>query len=79
MQEKELLNSTVYPPNWQWDQNCPNGMANLSFMGVPSYASLPHFLLSDESLLAAVEGLAPEYDAHQTFVDVEPNTGLTTR
>jgi hypothetical protein len=54
-------------------------MTNLSFMGVPSYASLPHFLLSDESLLEAVEGLAPEYDTHQTFVDVEPNLGITAR
>ncbi len=38
----------------------------------PVYLSLPHFLFCDEKYLAAVEGLSPDPEIHNTFVEVEP-------
>ena len=79
LQKKDLWNTTLWPPAYQWGTYCPSGMENMTFEGVPAFASLPHFLDGDTSLVAAVEGLNPDYYAHQTMLDIEPNTGLTAR
>ena len=79
LQHKDLLNATMWPPAWQWANNAPSGMENMSFMGVPSFVSKPHFLNGDSSLAASVVGLNPKESVHETYIDVEPNTGLTAR
>ncbi|XP_075713468.1 platelet glycoprotein 4 [Rhinoderma darwinii] len=45
--------------------------------GKPIFLSLPHFLYASEFILESVEGLSPNIEEHQTFVDVEPITGFT--
>jgi hypothetical protein len=54
-------------------------MENLTFMGVPSFASQPHFLHGDDILVSSVEGLNPEEAVHQTWLDIDAYTGLTAR
>lgn len=76
-----LLNASTYPPNARWYQYCPEGLfyvGNSSVMpDVPAYASKPHFLDADASLLANVSGLSPDSSRHELFVDIEPTTGTT--
>ena len=55
-----------------------------SVAGPPIYVSPPYFCLCDESLAEAVEGLPVCDDegdplAHQTFIDIEPITGIPMR
>ncbi|XP_072311252.1 platelet glycoprotein 4 [Eucyclogobius newberryi] len=45
--------------------------------GKPIYISLPHFLSGSPWLINAVEGLNPNPEHHDTFLDVEPTTGFT--
>ena len=56
-------------------------MVNLSpcKKGAPVIASTPHFYMGDEETIGAVEGLSPNKLEHETYVDVEPNTGVTFR
>ncbi|OXB76634.1 UNVERIFIED_CONTAM: hypothetical protein H355_010498 [Colinus virginianus] len=61
-------------------QNCTlAGVLDISSCkaGRPVYISLPHFLHASESILHDVEGLSPNEDEHDTFLDVEPTTGFT--
>ncbi|XP_069483784.1 platelet glycoprotein 4 [Ambystoma mexicanum] len=43
----------------------------------PVYLSLPHFLYASEFILDVLEGLKPNKEEHETFLDVEPTTGFT--
>ncbi|XP_077450104.1 platelet glycoprotein 4 isoform X2 [Stigmatopora argus] len=45
--------------------------------GQPIYISLPHFLHGSPSLLESVKGLKPILDEHDTYLQVEPMTGIT--
>ncbi|CAN8210608.1 unnamed protein product [Coccothraustes coccothraustes] len=45
----------------------------------PVYISLPHFLHASESVLNNVEGLSPNEEEHETYLDIEPVTGFTLR
>ncbi|XP_056429398.1 platelet glycoprotein 4 [Hyla sarda] len=45
--------------------------------GKPIFLSLPHFLYASEFLLESLDGLSPNVEEHQTYVDVEPTTGFT--
>ncbi|KFQ13802.1 Platelet glycoprotein 4, partial [Leptosomus discolor] len=45
--------------------------------GRPVFISLPHFLHASESILHDVEGLSPNENEHETFLDIEPITGFT--
>ncbi|KFP21562.1 platelet glycoprotein 4 [Egretta garzetta] len=45
--------------------------------GRPVFISLPHFLHASDSILHDVEGLSPNEEEHETFLDVEPITGFT--
>ncbi|NWS65805.1 CD36 protein, partial [Crotophaga sulcirostris] len=47
--------------------------------GRPVFISLPHFLHASDSILNGVEGLNPNQEEHETFLDVEPITGFTLR
>ncbi|XP_038667426.1 platelet glycoprotein 4 isoform X1 [Scyliorhinus canicula] len=45
----------------------------------PIYISLPHFLYATDEIVNAVDGLSPNKEEHETFLDVEPVTGFTLR
>ncbi|KAM5170206.1 platelet glycoprotein 4-like [Mantella aurantiaca] len=45
--------------------------------GKPIFLSLPHFLYGSDHLLEKVNGLKPNKEEHETFLDVEPITGFT--
>lgn len=47
--------------------------------GAPVVASFPHFYLGDEKYVAAIEGLSPERIHHQTYLDLNPTTGVIVR
>uniref|UniRef100_A0A8C6SAR4 Lysosome membrane protein 2-like n=1 Tax=Neogobius melanostomus TaxID=47308 RepID=A0A8C6SAR4_9GOBI len=47
--------------------------------GAPVVASFPHFYLADEKYVAAIEGMSPEREHHQTFLDINPTTGVIVR
>jgi len=44
--------------------------------GAPIALSYPHFYQADPSYLAAVEGLNPDKERHQFYVDVQPQFGF---
>ena len=81
IQTKDLQNSTVNPENAQYyNYDAPSGMENMTAAsGVPSWASFPHFLYGDPSLVAAVTGLDPTENNHASYPDIEPQTGLLVR
>ncbi|KAG8577088.1 hypothetical protein GDO81_010064 [Engystomops pustulosus] len=45
--------------------------------GKPIFLSMPHFLYASDFILDSLDGLSPNIEEHQTFVDVEPITGFT--
>ncbi|CAG2169576.1 unnamed protein product [Oppiella nova] len=55
----------------------PSGVFGLSvcYFGAPIFISNPHFLKADPYYLTTVSGLKPDSDAHQSFLDIEPQTG----
>jgi lysosome membrane protein 2 len=55
----------------------PYGAFNLTRPGgLPLWATQPHFEESDEFLQRSVMGFEPSRARHNTFLDVEPRTGL---
>lgn len=83
---KDLYRSgDVYKPNKGFcvPPGClPTGLLNISRcqpLNPPVVLSPPHFYQSDKSLLKAVEGLNPEKSKHETYVDIEPITGIVMR
>lgn len=46
-------------------------------LGVPIVLSAPHFYNADISLIENVIGLASDIDKHDTYLDIEPITGIT--
>jgi hypothetical protein len=47
------------------------------YKGVPVLVSKPHFLDSDPSVISAIEGIEPNRIDHETYIDVEPISGVT--
>nr|XP_019937947.1 PREDICTED: lysosome membrane protein 2-like isoform X1 [Paralichthys olivaceus] len=47
--------------------------------GAPVVASFPHFYLGDDKYVAAIEGMSPQRQHHQTFLDLNPTTGVIVR
>jgi hypothetical protein len=77
LQSKDMLNATQDPENAQYYAFGPQGLLNATkASNVPVFISFPHFYLADPNLVAAVEGLNPQKEIHQTYLDVEPQTGL---
>jgi hypothetical protein len=75
--KKDMENATQNPENIQYYAFGPAGLENTSqAVGIPAFVSFPHFLHGDPSLVAAVEGLSPNADTHDSYLDVEPQTGL---
>jgi len=76
-----MANATTNPINAAYYAFGDSGMLNLSKCseGAPVYISKPHFLdvYSATNTTTKVSGLSPDRNAHDTFVDVEPITGIT--
>lgn len=47
--------------------------------GAPVVASFPHFYLADDKYANAITGVSPERIHHQTFLDLNPTTGVIVR
>uniref|UniRef100_A0A8C3GC68 Lysosome membrane protein 2-like n=1 Tax=Cyclopterus lumpus TaxID=8103 RepID=A0A8C3GC68_CYCLU len=47
--------------------------------GAPVVASFPHFYLGDNKYVAAIDGMSPKREHHQTFLDLNPTTGVIVR
>ncbi|XP_053266680.1 lysosome membrane protein 2 isoform X1 [Pleuronectes platessa] len=47
--------------------------------GAPVVASFPHFYLGEERYVAAIKGMSPQREHHQTFLDLNPTTGVIVR
>jgi len=67
------------PKNGQYGSWCPDGLIFLGPTQVvrdtPVFGSKPHFLDADPLVQAAVSGLMPDRDKHDTVIDIEPTTG----
>lgn len=59
--------------------NClPSGLLNVSVCrtGAPVIMSMPHFLGCDQDTVDAIVGLRPNREEHQSYIDIEPMTGV---
>ncbi len=71
------MNPTEAPEYYSFG---PSGLENLTAAtGTTLFASKPHFLDGDSILSASVIGLAPNREIHDTYLDIEPNTGSLAR
>ncbi|XP_022700947.1 scavenger receptor class B member 1-like [Varroa jacobsoni] len=64
------------------DPECfPNGLLDLNRCqpDAPIVASLPHHLYAASSVSEAVDGLSPDPELHEFFMDVEPTMGIPLR
>ncbi|KAF5926742.1 hypothetical protein HPG69_001372 [Diceros bicornis minor] len=62
--------------------NClGSGVLNVSICknGAPIIMSFPHFYQADEKFVSAIEGMHPNKEYHETFVDINPLTGVILR
>ncbi|XP_006885365.1 PREDICTED: lysosome membrane protein 2 isoform X2 [Elephantulus edwardii] len=62
--------------------NClGSGVLNVSICknGAPIIMSFPHFYQADEKFLSAIKGMNPNKESHETFVDINPLTGIILR
>ncbi|KAF6132714.1 scavenger receptor class B member 2 [Phyllostomus discolor] len=62
--------------------NClGSGVLNVSVCknGAPIILSFPHFYQADEKFVSAIEGMHPNKEYHETFVDINPLTGIILR
>jgi len=58
---------------------CYDGLQDITLcQGAPTFMSYPHFYLADAQR-DNFDGLSPNQDAHRTFLNVEPNTGMSLR
>jgi len=79
------LSGDVHEPNKGFcvSPGClPTGLLNISVcqpMNHPVVVSPPHFYQGNKSLLKTVSGLDPVKSAHETYLDVEPITGIVMR
>uniref|UniRef100_A0A8C6M8I0 Scavenger receptor class B, member 2 n=1 Tax=Nothobranchius furzeri TaxID=105023 RepID=A0A8C6M8I0_NOTFU len=47
--------------------------------GAPVVASFPHFYLGEDKYIDAIGGMSPQREHHQTFLDLNPTTGIIVR
>lgn len=62
--------------------NClGSGVLNVSICknGAPIIMSMPHFYQADEKFISAIDGMHPNKEYHETFVDINPLTGIILR
>lgn len=81
VQNKDSQNATMNPEEgWQYYNFAPSGMQNLTQVAtLPLFISKPHFLDADPVLVASLNGLSPNEEIHDTYIDIEPNTGALCR
>lgn len=80
LQEKDLYNATENPENAQYYQFGPKGLENTTkATGIPVFVSFPHFLYGDANLQGAITGLSANPTVHQSYLDVEPQSGALIR
>jgi len=61
------------------DWECFDGIMDITnCQGAPFYLSFPHFYLADGQRMM-FSGLEPNEEKHKTYLNVEPNTGMTLR
>ncbi|TXT67626.1 MAG: hypothetical protein BAJALOKI1v1_40029 [Promethearchaeota archaeon] len=70
----------TFSPNKNYYMNT-QGLINVQavekFRGVPVLVSKPHFLDADPQVVASINGTHPDRMAHDTFIDIEPISGVT--
>ncbi|XP_041059053.1 platelet glycoprotein 4 [Carcharodon carcharias] len=85
---KALASKIVNPDNHCYckdmtvSQNCTfGGILDISICQKkkPIYISLPHFLYASDEIVNAIDGMHPNKEEHETFLDVEPVTGFTLK
>lgn len=62
--------------------NCmDSGVLNISVCknGAPIVMSFPHFYQADEKFVSAIKGMRPNKEEHESFVDINPLTGVILR
>ncbi|XP_023659032.1 lysosome membrane protein 2a isoform X1 [Paramormyrops kingsleyae] len=47
--------------------------------GAPIVVSFPHFYQADQKYIDAIEGMRPSKEAHETYLDLNPTTGIPVR
>ncbi len=75
---RAIDNGTLYSENKCYTQNMPSGVLNISICNFnqPMFQSYPHFFLADSSYLDSVEGLLPNKEKHESYITLEPKTGI---
>ncbi|XP_068127176.1 lysosome membrane protein 2 [Hyperolius riggenbachi] len=82
---KVFANASINPDNAGFcvpKGNClPSGLVNVSQckQGAPIILSPPHFYQAEESVIDSIEGMHPKKEDHETFLDINPLTGLLLR
>jgi hypothetical protein len=80
LQTKDLYNTTLNPASAQYYNFGPSGLENITqAAGMNAWISMPHFYKASSILPASISGLNPNADDHETYLDIEPNTGLLAR
>jgi hypothetical protein len=80
LQDKDMFNASMNSANAQYYAYGPSGLENATTAAnVPIFISFPHFFRGSRSLVTAVKGLHPQSDIHETYVAVEPQTGLLVK
>jgi len=76
----QLANADEVPDNAQFYAFGYSGLENLTHaLGFPYFASKPHFLDADPAILEPLLGVAPNRDVHDTYLDIERNSGAALR
>ena len=79
------INECAYPngtvDEWAVEdcyQYCRDGFLRVGncYGGIPIIMTAPHFWNADPDLLNQMEGLEPVSEKHDTFLDIEPITGV---
>ncbi|UYV72752.1 scav-3 [Cordylochernes scorpioides] len=70
---EEPSNSCYYP-----QKQFPYGVTGIApcQYDAPAYLSAPHFYQADPSYLEKIDGLKPDPNLHEFFMDIEPYTGI---
>ena len=70
------------PENERWGSWNPDGLFYLGSTqdpAVPVFCSKPHFLDGDSMLLEKVDGLRPNQELHESYLDVQPSIGANVQ